>query len=103
MALWDELTEAAWGAHAYVLATDVAYVHVQTGVSETIGLQFEEYLGMLDDRGRGMAYGQVSDFTGNPERGDRFTLAGRVWTVTRTIYPEDGTVQLEIICPTEVA
>ena len=103
MGYFDGLTEATWDAHQHVLGTDVAYVHVQTGLAETVSLQFEEYLGMLDDKGRGMAFGQLSAFGANPERGDRFTLAGRIWTVTRTIFPEDGTCQLEIIGPTEVA
>ena len=103
MSLFADYMDASYDARAHVLGDEVTWTHRKTGNTSTLRVIFDEYLGMLDDRARGMATARAADFSEAPERGDTFTLDSRPWTVTRLIDTEDGELQVEIIGPTEVS
>ncbi len=93
----------AGGVYKHVLGDSITLTHVADASTETVTMGFEEYLGAIDDKRRGMAYGLTDDFTTAPVRGDTFVYDSRTWICTNIVIAEDGYTTLIVQAATEVA
>jgi len=93
----------AWGAaQGRVLADDVVHRAVASGTETTVSAEVEEFLGSIDQKGRGRVRVSKDDLT-TVLRGDEFTFSGRRWKVTNINDNEDGIWDATVMTPQEIS
>ena len=102
MSDFEDLMSMASDAHLHVHGDSVSFVHAQTGVTETVSVIFEEYVGATDELRYGIAHARVDDFSSSPERGDYFTIGGVRWTLLKANDAKDAWVTFNPSAPLEI-
>src|SRR5688572_21554406 len=83
MSTFETLSNRAIDALARTLGEPATFTHVAMGVSESITVIFNEFVGAIDDRRRAIFTLQATELATPPDRGDYFVLSGETdrWTV----------------------
>lgn len=94
--IFETLTNRALGALQRSMGTPATFTYAADGSTATITVIFNEFVGAIDDRRRGIFTVAAADFTTPPDRGDHFVLEGDTdrWTVLDVRDDQAGGIEL---------
>lgn len=78
------------------MATTAMFTYARTGVTVSVPVIFNEFVGAIDDRRRAIFTVAAADFSIPPDRGDFFVLEGETsrWTVLDVRDDQAGGIEL---------
>ena len=92
---FEDMFDMAFDVLADVEGITATFTHVASGVSYSVAVIFNEFVGAIDDFGRAIFTAEDS-FSSAPVRGDHFVLAGETkrWYLTDVRDDKSGGYEL---------